>query len=389
MLQYGLISPLATTLYCDPASPNAKIVFEAMQMQFATTPQKASILWMRRGYTQALQTLARHQTINHLPNERALIDKSNLARGLQSLPESLAGADLPLADFFPQTFCLETQADLQQFRAAANAAPSGTPWIVKPADLSKGRGIKIFDQPKAVTAWLGQYQARQQQDPRASQFIAQRYLTQPLLLNQRKSEIRIYFLVLTLSPLRVLLCKAGTVRLNTLPFELGRWDNPLIHITNVYQQKKHPNYDPDAVLKWGFSDLEDHLCAARQAEPGFIAQHLRPRLKAILRHTLRATQSALSKPPSQGLCFALFGADLILDAALNPWLTEVQKGPGLSLNDPVKRALLPAMLAEAIALADEARFKTLNQQSMATLQSRCNFEWVINDDPAAEVSNIA
>jgi len=173
------------------------------------------------------------------------------------------------------------------------------------------------------------------------------------------------------------------VRLNTLPFELGQWDNPLIHITNVYQQKKHPNYDPDAVLKWGFADLEDHLVATGQAEPGFIAQQLRPKLKAILRHTLRATQTVLTQAPPQGACFALFGADIILNAALNPWLTEVQKGPGLSLNDAVKRAVLPAMLAEAIALAEEARFKTLNQQSMAKLQAQSNFEWVINDDPAA------
>ena len=215
------------------------------------------MLWMRRGYTHALQNLAPHQTINHLPNERALIDKSHLARGLQRLSESLPGAALPLDDFYPKTFCLETTAEIEQFRAMVNAEPKGAPWIMKPADLSKGRGIKIFDHPKAVTAWLNQYEAQQRQDPKASTFIAQRYLTNPLLLNHRKSEIRLYFLVLTLSPLRVLLCNEGTVRLNTLPFELGQWDNPLIHITNVYQQKKHPNYDPDAVLKWGFADLED------------------------------------------------------------------------------------------------------------------------------------
>ena len=382
-MRYVLSGPLATTLYCDPASANARLVFDKMQVQFASTPQDANVLWMRRGYTHALQNLATHQTINHLPNERALIDKSHLARGLQRLPESLPGAALPLDDFYPKTFCLETTAEIEQFRAMVNAEPKGAPWIMKPADLSKGRGIKIFDHPKAVTAWLNQYEAQQRQDPKASTFIAQRYLTNPLLLNHRKSEIRLYFLVLTLSPLRVLLCNEGTVRLNTLPFELGQWDNPLIHITNVYQQKKHPNYDPDAVLKWGFSDLEDHLVATGQAEPGFIAQQLRPKLKAILRHTLRATQTVLTQAPPQGACFALFGADIILNAALNPWLTEVQKGPGLSLNDAVKRAVLPAMLAEAIALAEEARFKTLNQQSMAKLQAQSNFEWVINDDPAA------
>jgi len=386
-LQYVLSRPLATTLYCDPASANARIVFEKMQTQFAAAPRDANLLWMRRGYTQALQDLAPHQAINHLPNERALIDKNDLARGLQSRPDTLPGAALPLADFYPQTFCLETEAEVEQFRAVVNAEPKGVPWIMKPADLSQGRGIKIFDQPEAVTAWLDQHKARRRQDRKASTFIAQRYLTNPLLLSHRKSEIRIYFLVLTLFPLRVLLCNEGTVRLNTLPFELGQWDNPLIHITNVYQQKKHPDYDPDAVLKWGFSDLEDHLVATGQAEPGFIAQQLRPKLKAILRHTLRAAQTVLTQPPPQGSCFALLGADIILDAALNPWLTEVQKGPGLSLDDAVKRAVLPAMLAEAIALAEEARFKTLNQQSMAKLQAQSNFEWVINDDPASTLSS--
>jgi hypothetical protein len=79
-----------------------------MQVQFASTPQDANVLWMRRGYTHALQNLAPHQTINHLPNERALIDKSHLARGLQRLSESLPGAALPLDDFYPKTFCLET-----------------------------------------------------------------------------------------------------------------------------------------------------------------------------------------------------------------------------------------------------------------------------------------
>ena len=102
------------------------------------------MLWMRRGYTHALQNLAPHQTINHLPNERALIDKSHLARGLQRLSESLPGAALPLDDFYPKPFCLETTAEIEQFRAMVNAEPKGAPWIMKPADLSKGRGIKIL-----------------------------------------------------------------------------------------------------------------------------------------------------------------------------------------------------------------------------------------------------
>lgn len=383
-MQYVLKGPLNTKVYCDPASANARLVFKKMRVQFVPTPAEANLLWLRRGYSRALNNLLPHQSINHLPGERTLIDKDALARALNKFALDPTALKTSSSDFFPETFCLSTREEIQRFEAFYQGKNTKVPWIVKPADLSQGEGVRIFDQPKELRSWLNAHSANRQLRPEDSGFIVQRYLTRPLLLDDRKSELRIYFLVLSLSPLRVLLCNEGTVRLNTLPFKLEDWNNPLVHITNVYQQKKHADYDPSVVLKWSFSDLESNLCERGKANPGFIQRVLMPKLKTILEQVLRATQQTITRQPKQGHCFALFGADIILDDQLNPWLTEVQKGPGLSLDDPVKRDVLPAMLAESLVLAEAARLKTLLPQTVLSLD---NFEWVINDETAMNSAN--
>ena len=46
-----------------------------------------------------------------------------------------------------------------------------------------------------------------------------------------------YWLIASLNPLLVLMYPEGTVRLTTKKFKLSHLDDPLIHITNLYQQK--------------------------------------------------------------------------------------------------------------------------------------------------------
>jgi hypothetical protein len=86
-------------------------------------------------------------------------------------------------------------------------------------------------------------------------------------LHVRKSEIRIYWLIASLRPLLVLMHREGTVRLNSQPFRLQDFENTLIHITNIHQQKIHPDYDPSLVLKWSFAEFQDHLARGASTSP--------------------------------------------------------------------------------------------------------------------------
>ena len=187
-------------------------------------------------------------------------------------------------------------------------------------------------------------------------------------------------MIACLEPLQVLMFHEGTVRLNSLPFKLADFDNQLVHITNVKQQYDHPDFDPNTVLKWSFDDLDSYLAdTLKLTSADFIDSQLKPQLKQILAFVVRATQEALISTPSNGLFFGLYGADIILDDQLKPWLTEIQKGPGLSLDDSIKRKVIPPLIQNTAMLAIDLQARLRRQEPIE--QSDCPevFDWVIND----------
>jgi len=187
-------------------------------------------------------------------------------------------------------------------------------------------------------------------------------------------------MIACLEPLQVLIFHEGTVRLNSLPFKLDDFDNTLIHVTNVRQQHKHREFDSETVLKWSFENLGRYVAdTLRLADEHFIEQELKPQLKQQLAFVVRAGLEALRSHPINGLFFGLFGADIILDDQLRPWLTEIQKGPGLDFDDPIKQRVVPPMLTEAVSIVTEIQAKLRRGEGIKHLDNAVGFEWVIND----------
>ena len=250
---------------------------------------------------------------------------------------------------------------------------------MKPRESSQGEGIYIvweFQELRKVFATPRKYLY----DPVANPYIIQKYIRNPLLLDGRKSEIRIYWLIASLDPFLVLIYQEGTVRLNTRPFSLEDFDNTLIHVTNVYQQENHPEYDPSVILKWSFSYWEKYLIEELKLAPeNYVEAHLKPQLKRMFSFVIDAAREALAKHPENGLFFGLLGADIIFDDTLHPWLTEVQRGPGLSYDDPIKKEVIPPMLTEAASIMMEVRRRKRDGLSLEKLDAVKNFEWVVNE----------
>jgi hypothetical protein len=366
------------SVFCDEAANNARSIFANLGFRLAETPSEADLIWMRKGYTKLLNCLGEYQLLNHLPNELAITNKGFLTENLKRYDRDQSRCDFSSKDFYRETYCLYDPEERQRFFAQL---PQGeTPenlWIMKPTASSRGRGIKILWQFKDLKS---RYEGSNLEQTEKNSFIIQRYIRNPLLLDGRKSEIRIYWLIASLRPLLVLMYKEGTVRLNSHAFRLEDFDNTLIHVTNVYQQKIHPAYDPSVILKWSFSDLATYLAEKfKLAGPNFIQDELTARLKRCLAYVVHSARGTLTEGPQQGLHFGLFGADVILDDTLRPWLTEIQKGPGLSYDDPVKKRLVPNMLGEAARIVLEIRKRKRQGESLSNLQAVHDFEWVIRD----------
>ena len=317
------------TVYFDDRSHNAEAILADLNVKVVAEPADADLIWLRGKHRRYLDALRPNQLINYIAyiaGESAMIDKEHLAENLNDFDRQ---SDIPMNDYFPETYCLEDPHDRDAFFDQLPEEDSeDNLWILKPADMSKGLGVRVlwkFDVLRQVYA--AQYapksgssgdQTRDGEEwPWMRPYVIQRYIKNPLLLKGRKSEIRLYWFIPSVDPLMVLLYGEGTVRLNNKPFQLGDFDNELVHVTNVFQQKRHPDFDPSLELKWSFSDLQSYLSGELGIAHGnFIEGDFKPKLKKSLSLVLDATRQKFRPHTGGGLFFGLYGVDVILDDAV-------------------------------------------------------------------------
>jgi hypothetical protein len=373
-------------IYFDPASINAAQILSGLPVERVDSAPEADLLWIRKNPGAWYHKLGPLQAINHIPLERAMIRKGDLAQNLHRYGASQPQAAFSHSDFLQPTYCLFDPEERAAFvKQLPEADHPDNLWMLKPSNLSKGYGVKILWD----LAWLRKALSKPGEitfrfEGRTVEYVIQRYLKNVLLLDGKKSDLRIYWLIASLDPLLVLMYPEGRSHVTLQPYKLDDFANPLIHLTNAHQQRKHGDDNPKADLRWSFTRWQEYLLKEKGAPANFVEDALSPRLKQILAYVVRASIERLNQTPASGLFFGLYGADFILDDRLTPWLTEIQKGPGLSYNDIVKRRLLPRVLQGAAGIVLEILALKRKGQPLTALSSTHGYEWVIRDPAASD-----
>lgn len=103
-------------------------------------------------------------------------------------------------DFIPDTYILPNEYNEfhAHFVQLAKTEPKRNTWIVKPANSSRGRGIHIIDDLNDLNY--------------DEMSVISRYISNPLLINSHKFDLRIYVVVTSYEPLRVYVYKEGLAR---------------------------------------------------------------------------------------------------------------------------------------------------------------------------------
>ena len=128
-------------------------------------------------------------------------------------------------DFSPLTMILPN--DYSKFVSECAAAESSTVWICKPTDSSWGRRIFLltnFSELSYDSAW-----------------IVQKYISNPLLINGYKWDMRVYVVITSMLPLKVYIYEEGLARFSTEKYNLKTLDNKFSHLTNTSINKYGPN----------------------------------------------------------------------------------------------------------------------------------------------------
>lgn len=127
--------------------------------------------------------------------------------------------------FAPETYNLPD--DFSEFYSKFNKEKKSL-WIVKPAASSQGKGIFLIDTMGEV--------------PIEDNCIISRYVSNPLLVNGLKFDLRLYVLVTSYEPLRIYIYEEGLTRFACEQYKLGSKGNKLMHLTNYSVNKRSENY---------------------------------------------------------------------------------------------------------------------------------------------------
>ena len=181
-------------------------------------------------------------------------------------------------------------------------------------------------------------------------YIIQHYIQNPLLLNGRKFDFRMYMLIASTEPLMAYY-HDGFLRVTISEYDVNSDDKSVL-MTNlalnneVYDQVKngtlYKGMDEETLKReqqWNFDRLHNYLFQTGViTDPNWLDNHLRPELKRAMVHLLRLATKKFLKNSSM---YELFGVDFMLDTNLDLWFIEANSTPAFDgYSEPMEKFIV-------------------------------------------------
>lgn len=234
-------------------------------------------------------------------------------------------------------------------------------WICKPSSGSCGRGIRLchYKEVKNLPMTHNSKNVLGERVLRQRVWNVQEYIADPLCIEGRKFDLRVYVLVTSFDPLRVYVFREGLCRICTQEYDLDydHLDDTFRHLTN-FSINKHAedfvaNEDADKDdhgHKWSLSALFDHLDAH-----GYDVKRLWRDMKEVAVKTLIACESEVyakhqTLNGADKCCYEVFGFDMLLNESLFVYLIEVNIYPSMATGSPLDKRIKQTMIADALQI---------------------------------------
>ncbi|GFR77987.1 protein polyglycylase TTLL10 [Elysia marginata] len=293
------------------------------------------------------------QLVNHIPNCKLLTNKLGLLCSLQeyervTLLTKGRTPRMKMTDFIPETYKLDERIDREKF---LSEYIDGETWICKPTSLNQGKGIFLLRSREEINNLLSEREAKQQSKPISRQplmRIVQRYINKPMLLDNRKFDIRAYMMVASTVPYLVVFHQ-GYVRLSCQKYDQAD-TNLTTHLTNQFVQKKDPMYkDNKEDTAWTmdkFNDyINDHVAKEKGLDQDWVYGYLTKQMQRISLHCFNSVKHKLQCKIGY---FDLYGLDFMVDDEMKVWLIEINANPALHTNCQALKDAIPPVVENGL-----------------------------------------
>ena len=208
-------------------------------------------------------------------------------------------------------------------------------WILKPSNLSRGRGVTCVNSLEPIEQSLNA--------TNDTGVIVQKYIENPLIINKRKFDIRQWVLVTSLNPLVIWMWKEPYLRFGAEDYIMDDLNNIYSHLTNnsiakhSNQYKNEKNFNEDM---WTCFDFKQNFSKEKWED-------IHEKIKnAIICSFYSIRQEIKARANSH----ELYGYDFMIDEDYNVYLIEVNASPALDYSTKITEKLVKSMVKDLIEL---------------------------------------
>jgi tubulin monoglycylase TTLL3/8 len=187
-------------------------------------------------------------------------------------------------------------------------------WIVKAGRKSRGRDIVLFNDLNKLKLHTSTSNA----------WVVQKYIENPLIICNKKFDIRQWVLISNSDPLTIWVYKKCYLRFSLEDYSDDNIQNVFIHLTNNSISKKSSKFGQSEIkgCMWDIQKFQQFLKDEKGED--FWTSRIFPQIKKIVKYSLLAVGN-LGRKNS----FEILGYDFMIDEQLKPWLLEINSSPAM------------------------------------------------------------
>ena len=359
-----------------------------------------------------IRIINRPQKYNHFPCTFQLGRKDNLYRHIKAYKRLFP----KLYNFVPATYIIPI--DMKDFEIVFKKYKKAL-WIIKPVNLSRGRGVHILKGEPELKFLFKRYKAI----TLPPNILISRYIDKPHLINKKKYDLRIYVLIISFYPLRIYLYNNGLTRFATEDYKRGDFDNVFIHLTNYSINKNNLKYKPNQNLtnfdfhknnnnsnninknisveeneenedydedydfvedysKWSLIELRHYFKKMGKEK---IMDKIWKQVQDIIIKTILSVADDYYKEISINKIhnlFELYGFDIMIDEKFKAWLIEVNINPSLHCTSPLDLNLKTDLITDILNVVGISPYNHNNngETIFNYLMKKTKIDFDINND---------
>jgi len=347
-----------------PISPSADMFF--IKREF----------WYKRR-TIGKDFLCEGQRFNHIIGNNYIGGKKHTVAQIQKYAKYYKGREHCFDPWkvMPYTLDMTDKNQCKEFLEILKSQNTfeGINWMIKlGGNIHNGKGVSPVDQDLAN-------KLLNKTCPFKYDYLAQRYIKNPMLIHNRKFDFRTYLVIANMDPL-IVLYHDGFIRMSMNEYDLNSNDKST-HLTNLKVAQKtmdtrnFTKSEQEMLLKdqsWSYTHLHNYLMNLGLVGEDWLDNYLRKKLKENMFHIVRMNLDKLMKHPQ---VFELFGLDFLLDTDLNLWYIEANLTPSISGTSDEKRELNTKLISDLV----DIEYALMYKADLDNILEDTNFEVVFDE----------